>query len=88
MKKIILSAIRLYQKTSFLHIDLLKMIFSTQSICRFYPTCSNYTYLAVERFGVLRGLWLGAKRIIRCNPWNKGGVDPVPDKSEKISSIG
>lgn len=43
--------------------------------CRFVPSCSEYTYEAVERYGVIKGLYLGFKRIMRCNPWGKGGID-------------
>lgn len=46
--------------------------------CRFYPSCADYAREAVERHGVLRGLWLAACRVGRCHPWNPGGVDPVP----------
>lgn len=53
--------------------------------CRFYPTCSVYTYEAIERYGFLRGGWMGAKRILRCNPFVPGGFDPVPNLEEKES---
>lgn len=43
--------------------------------CRFEPSCSEYTYMAVKKYGVLKGLLLGAKRIAKCHPFNKGGVD-------------
>jgi putative membrane protein insertion efficiency factor len=46
--------------------------------CRFYPTCSSYAKEAIEVHGALCGGWLGVKRIVRCNPWCKGGVDEVP----------
>ena len=47
-------------------------------MCRFEPTCSVYTMQAVEKYGVLRGVWLGMKRLGRCHPFNPGGWDPVP----------
>ncbi|MCB0338997.1 MAG: membrane protein insertion efficiency factor YidD [Bdellovibrionales bacterium] len=48
--------------------------------CRFYPYCSNYAVEAIETHGVVKGVVLSIKRIFRCNPWNKGGYDPVPQK--------
>ena len=50
--------------------------------CRFYPSCSCYAIEAVEKRGVLMGLWLTVRRIGRCHPWHPGGFDPVPKKCE------
>ncbi len=50
------------------------------SACRFHPTCSEYMHDAVLKFGALRGMWLGLKRLAKCHPWHPGGVDLVPVK--------
>lgn len=51
--------------------------------CKYYPTCSQYGMEAIERFGALKGSLLALWRIMRCNPFSKGGYDPVPEKKEK-----
>ena len=48
------------------------------SACRFHPSCSQYGYEAFQKYGIFKGGWMTAWRIARCNPWGKGGYDPVP----------
>jgi uncharacterized protein len=69
MKRPALAAIRFYQKW-------VSPLFPPS--CRFHPTCSQYTYEAIAKYGILKGGALGAWRILRCNPYNKGGFDYVP----------
>ncbi|MCX6739824.1 MAG: membrane protein insertion efficiency factor YidD [Candidatus Parcubacteria bacterium] len=76
LKNIVLLAIIGYQKTfSFDHGPLAR-IFPFLGCC-FYPSCSQYTYEAVDKYGIFKGCWLGLKRVIRCNPLSKGGHDPL-----------
>lgn len=69
MKSLALGFIKLYQHT------LSKWL---PSSCRFYPSCSEYTYEAIQKYGVAHGGVLGVKRICRCHPFHPGGYDPVP----------
>lgn len=69
MHKVALFLIRLYQRT------LSQVMPST---CRFYPSCSEYGYQAIARYGFFKGAWMAVKRIARCNPFHPGGYDPVP----------
>ncbi len=73
MKSFFMRLIRLYQVT-------LSRVLPPS--CRFTPTCSQYSYEAIERYGVWRGSWLSLKRIVRCHPFNPGGYDPVPNLEE------
>ena len=68
MKHLALGAIRLYQLT-------LSNLFP--STCRFEPSCSHYGYEAIQRYGLLRGGWMAARRLGRCHPFHPGGYDPV-----------
>ena len=69
MRQLALDLIKLYQDT---------VSEVTPHSCRFQPTCSHYGFEAIKKYGFARGSWLTAKRIARCNPFSKGGYDPVP----------
>ncbi len=69
MTRVLQAVIRAYQVT-------ISPLFAGS--CRYFPSCSQYTYEAVTRYGWLRGSWMGMKRIGRCQPFARGGYDPVP----------
>ncbi|WP_436885070.1 membrane protein insertion efficiency factor YidD [Mammaliicoccus sciuri] len=73
MKKVFIKLIRLYQR----YISPL-----TPPTCRFQPTCSNYAVEAISEYGIIKGTWLGTKRILKCHPFHPGGYDPVPPKKD------
>ncbi|MEA3273105.1 MAG: membrane protein insertion efficiency factor YidD [Patescibacteria group bacterium] len=75
----LLTIIYLYQKTLSPDHGIFKKFYPGKS-CRFYPTCSEYTIQAIKRFGSIKGSYLGIKRILKCHPFNPGGVDEVPKR--------
>lgn len=78
-RRVFLTIIRGYQKVFSFDHGLLGKIFTNTRYCKFTPTCSEYGYEAVERYGVFKGGWIFVKRFVRCNPWTEAGMyDPVP----------
>ncbi|MBI2908759.1 MAG: membrane protein insertion efficiency factor YidD [Chloroflexi bacterium] len=69
MKSVILRLIRFYQ---------VAISPLSPPTCRFVPSCSQYGYQTIEKYGLVRGLWLAAKRLARCHPFHPGGFDPAP----------
>ena len=75
LKKISILLIRFYQK------------YISVKNCRYIPSCSQYTLEAILKHGVIKGWVLGFWRILRCNPWSKGGFDKVPDKKSQVKWV-
>lgn len=71
MKKILIKIINWYQKNISLWLE------SKNVRCKYYPICSEYTKQAIEKYGALKGICLGSIRILKCNPFSKGGYDPL-----------
>ena len=72
-QKLFLLMIRFYQAAISPHLG---------KNCRFTPTCSQYAYIAITRFGPIKGTYLAIKRLLKCHPFHAGGYDPVPEKKE------
>lgn len=53
-------------------------------VCRYYPSCSSYALQAIQQHGVIRGIWMGSRRILRCHPWAPGGVDDIPEPRRRL----
>ncbi|MFA5022316.1 MAG: membrane protein insertion efficiency factor YidD [Patescibacteria group bacterium] len=73
---LVLRLIKIYQKTISFDHGFFSQLYPN-GFCRFHPTCSEYGYQAVEKYGVIKGGFLALWRIMRCNPWSKGGHDPL-----------
>ncbi len=76
IKKILILLVKFYQK-------FLSPL--CPGVCRYQPTCSQYMIEAIEKHGILKGIWLGCKRLLRCHPWGGSGYDPVPPINKKKS---
>lgn len=76
MKKLLIKIIKIYQNTPL----------KSHSNCKYIPTCSEYGIIAIERYGSLKGSLLTIKRILKCNPFSKGGIDLVPQNHKKVAN--
>ncbi|MBP6913101.1 MAG: membrane protein insertion efficiency factor YidD [Candidatus Levybacteria bacterium] len=77
MKPVLLKIVLLYQKSAPYRINILGTILPMNSSCRYTPTCSEYTYQAIEKYGSLKGTFIGIKRIVSCNPLGGKGHQPL-----------
>ncbi|MBU0619284.1 membrane protein insertion efficiency factor YidD [Patescibacteria group bacterium] len=77
MKKIPLQLIRFYQRIGWFHKSIFQRLGLSDRACCFTPTCSQYSYEAINKYGIIKGTYLSLKRILRCHPWSKGGYDPI-----------
>ncbi len=77
MKKLLLRLIHGYQKSKFFHRPIFRFFYLSDKNCRFIPTCSEYCFQAIEKYGIIKGVLLGLKRVLKCHPWNRGGSDPL-----------
>lgn len=81
LKRVELKCIDIYQKTISLDHGFLGMIFPNYRGCKYIPTCSEYGYGVVERFGIFKGNYLMLRRILKCTPWSVAdSYDPIPEK--------
>lgn len=77
LKNFALKFIRWYQNSRIIDNPIFRIFYLTETTCRFTPRCSEYTYEAIEKYGVGKGSFMSLWRIVRCHPWSKGGYDPV-----------
>jgi putative membrane protein insertion efficiency factor len=88
MKYLLLILIKIYQKTLSFDHGFLGRLFPSVRVCRYHPSCSQYSYEAIQEYGTFIGGFLSIKRIISCNPWSQGGYEPVRKlKLGKIAQI-
>lgn len=76
MDRLVISIIRLYQKTLSPDTGVFRVFFPS-GVCRHTPSCSEYSIQAIEEYGVLKGSWIGLRRVSRCHPFGSSGYDPV-----------